>query len=178
MSTASARRRLVLGVALCMTLAAVFWVSQGEEGEDGKEGGSAPDVSGAAASAGPRQRPAREASADGASLQLGKLARRAQAEPNQDAFAGRSWVAPPPPVAEGPPPAPSAPPLPFTYIGKLQEGETGPVTIYLTQGEQAYSVKKGDVIDKTYRVESITSAHIVLTYLPLRIKQTLTFGNS
>jgi hypothetical protein len=79
---------------------------------------------------------------------------------------------------EAPPAAPSAPPLPFTYIGKMQEGETGPVTIYLAQGEQAYSVKQGDVIDQTYRVESIDAAHIVLTYLPLAVKQTLTFGNS
>jgi hypothetical protein len=172
MSAASTRRRLVLGVALCMTLAAVLWVSQGEED------GSAPDASASATPDPARQQLRREAPADSAPLQLGKLARRAQADPNQDAFAGRSWVAPPPPAVEGPPPAPSAPPLPFTYIGKLQEGETGPVVIYLTQGEQAYSVKKGDVIDKTYRVESITSAHIVLTYLPLAIKQTLTFGNS
>jgi hypothetical protein len=172
MSAAFTRRRLALGVALCMTLAAVLWVSQGEEG------GPADDVSTSAASGLARQQLRREASADGAPLQLGKLARRAQGEPNQDAFAGRSWTPPPPTAVEAPPPAPSAPPLPFTYIGKLQEGETGPVTIYLTQGEQAYSVKKGDVIDKTYRVESIDTAHIVLTYLPLRIKQTLTFGNS
>jgi hypothetical protein len=171
MSAALTRRRMVLGIALCMTLAAVLWVSQGEEE-------STPDVSDAAGPVNPRPPTAREGPVDGAPLLLGKLARRAQADPNQDAFAGRTWVAPPPPVVEAPPPAPSAPPLPFTYIGKLQEGETGPVTIYLTQGEHAYSVKKGDVIDKTYRVESIDSAHIVLTYLPLAIKQTLTFGNS
>ena len=167
------RRRLVLGVVLCMTLAAALWVSQGEEAE------SAPD-SAAAARPGPAHPPSRrEASADGTPpLLLDRLARRAPAGPNQDAFAGRSWVAPPPPVVEAPPAAPSAPPLPFTYIGKMQEGETGPLTIYLVQGEQAYSVKKGDVIDKTYRVESMDTTHIVLTYLPLAVKQTLTFGNS
>lgn len=166
------RRGLVLGVVLCMTLAATFWVSQGEDG------GPAPDVSVAAASDHARQPSRREASPDSGPLLLDRLARRAPADPSQDAFAGRSWVAPPPPVVEAPPAAPSAPPLPFTYIGKMQEGETGPVTIYLVQGEQAYSVKKGDVIDKTYRVESIDSLHIVLTYLPLAVKQTLTFGNS
>ena len=166
------RRRLVLAVVLCMTLAATVGVSQGEEVE------SVPDAAAAARPDSTRQVQRRDASADGAPLLLDRLARRAPAGPNQDAFAGRSWVAPPPPVVEAPPAAPSAPPLPFTYIGKMQEGETGPLTIYLVQGEQAYSVKKGDVIDKTYRVESIDTAHIVLTYLPLRIKQTLTFGNS
>lgn len=173
MNAAFTRRQLVLGLVLCMTLAATLWVSQGEE-----EAGPAADVSDAAAPGPARQPPRREAPMDGTPLQLDRLARRAPAGPNQDAFAGRSWVAPPPPVVEAPPPAPSAPPLPFTYIGKMQEGETGPVTIYLTQGEQAYSVRKGDVIDKTYRVESIDTAHIVLTYLPLAVKQTLTFGNS
>lgn len=172
MSTAWTPRRLVLGLVLCVTLGAALWVSQDEEG------GPEPDVSAAAAPDPARQPSRREAPADGAPLLLDRLARRAPAGPNQDAFAGRSWVAPPPPAVEAPPAAPSAPPLPFTYIGKMQEGETGPLTIYLVQGEQSYSVKKGDVIDKTYRVESMDTTHIVLTYLPLAVKQTLTFGNS
>ncbi len=166
------RRRLVLAVMLCLTLAATLWVSQGEEAE------SAPDSAAATRSDSAHQPSRRDASVDSSPLLLDRLARRAPAGPNQDAFAGRSWVAPPPPVVEAPPAAPSAPPLPFTYIGKMQEGETGPLTIYLVQGEQAYSVKKGDVIDKTYRVESMDTTHIVLTYLPLAVKQTLTFGNS
>ncbi|SFU62271.1 hypothetical protein SAMN05216350_103193 [Polaromonas sp. YR568] len=175
MSTALTPRHLVLGLALCITLAATVWVSQSESEGDGPE----PDVSAAARPERAPQASRREASADGTPvLLLDRLSRRAPAGPNQDAFAGRSWVAPPPPAAEAPPAAPSAPPLPFTYIGKMQQGETGPVTIHLMQGEQSYSVKKGDVIDKTYRVESIDTAHIVLTYLPLAIKQTLTFGNS
>jgi hypothetical protein len=172
MSMAFTRRRLVLGVGLCMTLAASLWVSQGEEAE------SAPDSAVATRPDPARQPSRRDVSVDSTPLLLDRLARRAPADPNQDAFAGRSWVAPPPPVVEAPPAAPSAPPLPFTYIGKMQEGETGPLTIYLAQGEQAYSVKKGDVIDKTYRVESMDATHIVLTYLPLAVKQTLTFGNS
>lgn len=176
MSTAFTPRHLVLGLALCITLAATVWVSQGEE--EGQSG-PATDVSAAATPEPARQPSRREASADGTPpLLLDRLARRAPAGPNQDAFAGRSWVAPPPPAAEAPPAAPSAPPLPFTYIGRMQEGETGPITIHLMQGEQSYSVKKGDVIDKTYRVESIDAAHIVLTYLPLATRQTLTFGNS
>ena len=172
MSTAFTRRQLVLGLVLCMTLAATLWVSQGEEAVP------TPDADAVARPGHPPQPSHREASTDSTLLQLDRLARRAPAGPNQDAFAGRSWVSAPPPAVEAAPAAPSAPPLPFTYLGKMQEGETGPVTIHLMQGEQSYSVKKGDVIDKTYRVENIDAAHIVLTYLPLSIKQTLTFGNS
>jgi hypothetical protein len=173
-SSTLTRRQWMLGLVLCITLAATLWVSQGEE-----EAGQGADVSDAATPGHARQPPRREAAADSTPLlQLGRLARRAPADLNQDAFAGRSWVAPPPPVVQAPPAAPSAPPLPFTYIGKMQEGETGPVTVHLVQGEQSYSVKQGDVIDKTYRVESIDAAQIVLTYLPLAIKQTLTFGSS
>lgn len=172
MSAAVNRRRIVLGAALGATLAAALWLSQGE-GTD-----NASEVAGMAAPVGPRLPARREAAPDAPSVQLGRPAQRAATDPTRDAFVSRSWVTPPPRVQEAPRLAPSAPPLPFTYMGKLQEGETGPVTVYLMLGEQAYSVKKGDVIDKTYRVESITDQQIVLTYLPMAIKQTLTFGTS
>ena len=171
MTPGSSRRGWILGVLLCATLAATVWVSLGDTATD------APEPALAAPEA-PRLPSRREAASDTPRLHLDRLSRRVTADPTQNAFANRSWVTPPPPVQEAPPAPPTAPALPFTYMGKMQEGESGPVTVYLVQGEQAYSVKKGDVIDKTYRVESITADQIVMTYLPMAIKQTLTFGNS
>lgn len=67
---------------------------------------------------------------------------------------------------------PTAPPLPFRYIGRMVE-EDGQVTVYLAQGNRSRSVKIGDSIDGMYRLDGIFSGHLVLTYLPLEIKQTL-----
>jgi len=115
-------------------------------------------------------------------LQLDKLVRADASEPEQDPFAGKSWYVPPPPpppqtkvVQEAPPP--TAPPLPFRYMGRMQE-EDGQALVYLTQGTRAYSVSQGDTIDGTYRVESISPAHVTLVYLPLNIRQRLNIGSA
>lgn len=113
-------------------------------------------------------------------LQLEKLARSDVSEPEQDPFAGKSWYVPPPPPP--PPkvqevPRPTAPPLPFRYMGRMQE-EGGQAVVYLTQGRRAYSVSMGDTIDGTYRLESISPSQIVLTYLPLDTRQTLNTGSA
>jgi len=115
-------------------------------------------------------------------LQLDKLARADAGEPEQDPFAGKSWyVAPPPPppqpeiIKEAP--KPTAPPLPFRYMGRMQE-EDGQALVYLTQGTRAYSVSQGDTIDGTYRVESISPTQVTLVYLPLNIRQSLNIGRA
>lgn len=113
-------------------------------------------------------------------LQLEKLVRADAVEPEQDPFAGKSWYVPPPPPP--PPkaqeaPRPTAPPLPFKYMGRMQE-EGGQTVIYLTQGRRAYSVGQGDTIDGVYRLESISQDQVVLTYLPLDIRQSLSAGSA
>lgn len=95
-----------------------------------------------------------------------------------DAFAMRSWTPPPEPLPPEPPPpvppAPVAPPLPFTYIGKtLGEGRW---EVYLAHGERTYILHDHDVLDGTYRVQSINPPLMVLTYLPLNQTQQLTIG--
>lgn len=92
-------------------------------------------------------------------------------------FAAKTWVVPPPPLPpqpEPPPPSPSAPPLPFRLLGKLDDAKT--VKAFLQKGEQVYTVSVGDVIDGTYRVDSIKTGQMILIYLPLSIPQTLTGG--
>ncbi len=110
-------------------------------------------------------------------------------------FQSKSWyVLPPPPPAPTrisapspvslttppanfvPPPQPTAPPLPFTFIGRMIDGNE--VTLFLFKNNQQYTVKLNDVLDNTYRVEKITTTSVVFTYLPIDIKQELLFNST
>ena len=97
-------------------------------------------------------------------------------------FAATSWHVPPPPpppkpVAKAaPPPPPSAPPMPFSYMGRYEEGGTR--IILLVRDDRIYTVSEGDVIDNTYRVERLAGGQLELTYLPLAIKQTISAGGT
>lgn len=102
----------------------------------------------------------------------------------RDAFAAKSWfVAPPPPppapppAPPPPPPPPQAPPLPFKYIGMLEESAERTVW-YLVQGERLIVAAAGDVIDGSYRVEGSQAGQLQFTYLPLDQRQTLAIGVS
>jgi hypothetical protein len=166
---------VVLGTLLCLTVAATVWVN----GDDVSQGiqqrpRKAAALTGNAASTAMTDAQG-QTIVDSGVLRLDRLTGRLSPSSDQDAFVSRSWVIPPPPPA---PVVPSAPALPFTYIGKLEEGPEGPVTVYLMQGELAYHVRVGDIIDKTYRVESINAMQIVLMYLPMSTPQTLVFGNT
>jgi hypothetical protein len=94
---------------------------------------------------------------------------------NSAIFSTQSWVPPPPPVDPKlknlPPPPPVAPPLNFTYLGSKQEA--GVWEVYLARGETSYIVRTQDVIEGTYRVDSVTPNAIILTYLPLNQVQRL-----
>jgi hypothetical protein len=103
---------------------------------------------------------------------------RAKAGPGEnDIFAARSWRPAPPPIPvkaiEPPstPPAPTAPPLPFKYIGNMQNGKTQ--VVFVAKNDQDYSVRIGDTIDNTYRLDEMSANMITFTYLPLNEKQTL-----
>lgn len=80
-------------------------------------------------------------------------------------------LAPPPP-----PPAPVAPSLPFTFLGRMIENDS--TVVFLSKQDQSYSVKLNSVLDQNYRVDKIDSNQVVFTYLPLNIKQTLSFGRA
>jgi hypothetical protein len=101
-----------------------------------------------------------------------------------NAFAVLHWLPPapvaapapssPPVIAPPPPaPAPSAPPLPFVFVGMLEKGTARPQA-FLAKGEALLIVGAGDVLDnKTYRIESLSPQEVVMTYLPLNLRQTL-----
>jgi hypothetical protein len=100
----------------------------------------------------------------------------------RDAFAKKSWfVAPPPPPPAPPPPPPAAPPppqappLPFKYLGRLQESADRTVW-YLLQGERFIVAATGELIDAVYRIEGADAGQLRFRYLPLDQRQTLTIG--
>ncbi len=178
MSVGRKQRWTVLILLLGLTLSATAWVSQRDE----------PAVVVAKAHAGEPARKVKVAETNGVrknvpgkntvetipELNLEKLQRDETEEAETDLFAPKSWYVPPPPPKAVPPPPPSAPPLPFTYMGKLIED--GQMTVFLTKQDRNYVVKVGDTIDGTYKVEEVRARMMTLTYLPLKIKQTLMIG--
>jgi hypothetical protein len=100
-------------------------------------------------------------------------------------FKAISWYVPPPPPPPPkplppppppPPPPPTAPPMPFSFLGRYEEG--GKLIILLVRSDRIYTVSEGEVIDNTYRVERLTGGQLELTYLPLNIKQTISAGGA
>lgn len=100
-----------------------------------------------------------------------------------DIFAQRNWEPPEAPVAaapaaaEAPPPAPppEAPPLPFRYLGKVEEPGLATV-VFLVRDNEVLAVRPGDDIDRTYRVVRIKKDEVFFLYRPLKIEQALPMG--
>lgn len=173
------RRKWLLGSALALTLAAVAWVRVNDTSaptvEDSQKSAQRTTASGNGDTA--RSRPQQNSSR---SVQLDQL----QREPVpvvgvENVFAPKSWYVPPPPPPPSrpvPPPPPMAPPLPFTYVGKLvEEGKT---TVFLATPDRNFMVREGDIINGTYRVDQLKAPVMILTYLPLNLKQTLQIGEA
>lgn len=171
MAFSQRQRRIVLAVSLILTLAAVVWV--------GKDEDSVAPVAAVSKPAGKAER--RDASEAGkkagaSELRLELLKRQPMKSGGEELFAGKSWYVLPPPPPPLPPPPPAAPPLPFTYMGKLLQGDQW--AVFLTAPDRNYMVKPGDVIEDTYRVEEVRAPMMTLTYLPLNMKQTLYIGEA
>ncbi|WP_212624961.1 hypothetical protein [Pseudomonas sp. PP3] len=104
--------------------------------------------------------------------------------PAGDLFAARSWKAAPKlasvteqPVTVAPVvQAPTAPPMPFQFIGRMDDRTD--LQVFLQNGEKIYVVRKGDVIDETWKIEGISDLELSLVYLPLHLSQTLSVGSA
>lgn len=141
-------------------------------GEYDKETGDRPPL----ASGKPPAASAPTAGTDrGDGLPLDRLKRTRMQVKSTDLFGAKSWYVPPPPPPPEPPPPPVAPPLPFTFLGKIQE-PAGKLTIFLAGANRVYLVSQGETIDDTYHVDGIEDGKLALTYLPLQIKQYLDLG--
>ena len=95
-------------------------------------------------------------------------------------FAVLSWLPPPPPppppVPASPPPPPAppvAPPLPFAFVGMVEQGTPAPQA-FLAKGDVLLIVAAGDTIDGgVYRVESLSPTAIVLMHVPTNTQQSM-----
>lgn len=166
------RQRLLFGV---LAVTVVFSVAIGEAEKSPDEPVLAsktpkPHVSSRAVQAQPR-------------IALERLQRQTAAVktdlPASNTFSAASWYVPPPPPPPPkpqPPPPPTAPPMPFSFMGRYEEG--GGKIILLVRGDRIYTVSEGEVIDNTYRVERLAGGQLELTYLPLNIKQMISAGGT
>lgn len=140
-------------------------------------GASAPGPAAASASAPASASTA--ASATAAASGPAAAASRAVPSGEGQAFARLSWLPPRPPPAPAPPPpppapvVPTAPPLPFNFVGMVDNG-TGKPQAFLAKGDALLVVSAGQLLENnTYRVDSFDANQVVLTYLPLSMKQTI-----
>jgi len=174
MKEASAIRRWLLAAALAATVAAAGWVGGNQEGSRVALVATGDDARPAqAAEPDARARPAGEG-AQGADVDLEKLKQRDVTRNFGEMFPASNWQPPPPPMARKPEP-PRAPPLPFQFFGRMVEN--GTTVVFLSRQDDVFAVKEGDTIAGSYRVEEINGTEVVLTYLPLKQRQTLPISN-
>lgn len=186
-------RRWLMAV-LALTLLLVGWVawtdddSAADGADRARPRGSAPH-----GAAEPSTSAARRAPADGAAddrLSMPWPSPPAEAVrpvwPVADASALAAWGPPPAPTAppaaahsiaeEDIPPVPQAPPLPYTLIGRLEDG--GQVMALIAGPTRTLSVRTGDILDEQWRIDSIQSNAVTLTWLPANVIQTLAYRPS
>jgi hypothetical protein len=95
----------------------------------------------------------------------------------QDLFKGHAWYAPPPPpkpvpVKVEPLPPPTAPPLPFFYMGKLEQAPQA-TQVFLTANNKVISVTVGKNVDTLWRLDKEDANTLTFTYLPLGLTKSL-----
>ena len=161
------RRQIGLGLALIATLLAVALVES-------------PETSGVDELVAPTRVALNSKSQVGGGLDepstFGEIQRKSLPDTDSDPFRPKSWyVAPPPPPPE-PPPKPTAPPLPFQYMGLFED--QGKVVVYLTRGNESFAISAGDKFAGAYQLEKIERGILIISYLPLSIRQTLSIGNN
>ena len=86
-----------------------------------------------------------------------------------DIFEARPVPGPAPVVAK-----PEPPELPFVFMGRIEEA--GHLKVVLVQGDQMHIIAKGQQFAGTYRLDEVGANELVLTYLPLDVRQSLPMG--
>jgi len=102
------------------------------------------------------------------------LKREPMSDKPVDLFKVHSWLVIPPvkKMKPEPPPVPVAPPVPFSYIGKLEDSPKG-TQIFLMASGKLYSVVKGEKVNQQWRFDSEDANALRFTYLPFNLAQTL-----
>lgn len=166
-------RRIVVWGGLAVAVAASIAVTRPP----------ADDQTVVAAEARPAQLPASadsaqtQAAATQPGLALKRLARSDWSESDADPFRAKNWYVAPPAPPPPPPPKPTAPPMPFKYMGALEDtAQGGKTLVYLARGNDSFQVAVGDKFADSYQLEKIERGQVVIRYLPLSILQTLSTG--
>lgn len=121
--------------------------------------------------------PEPEAAEKSPGLALQRLSRSEWAETDADPFRAKTWYVAPPAPPPPPPPKPTAPPMPFKYMGALEDtAQGGKTMVYLAKGNDSFQVAVGDTFADVYQLEKIERGQLVIRYLPLSISQTLSTG--
>lgn len=68
-----------------------------------------------------------------------------------------------------PPPRPSAPAFPYQYFGRMVD-VNGKTVTYLARGDALIPIQARQLLDNAYRIDAVTEAQIVVTYVPLEEK--------
>jgi len=171
------KKRLLLGGALLLTVGTSVWLNL----EDGKAGDTDGVVEVVKSQAIAKNKADRHPAEPALFLPVladahGKNPEDADGKPSQatDIFKSHAWYVPPPPPSPDQPVAaepPAPPPLPFTYLGKMDDD--GHTVFFLAKQQRLYTVRKGEVFDGQYRLEDEGKGRIEFIYLPLNTKQTL-----
>lgn len=168
--------RLLLPMAILALLVGIFLVNELPawlQGESESDRDRAVSDALSAPPAPPASRaPAATVSADAASGISGSAAIAVVASGPIDIFAVRTWEPPPPPPDLSPPPPPLPPPLPFRFIGRVDEPGKK-MAFMLAEGERIFVVSVGDSIGSAYRVESFENGQLFLRYRPMNVRQAL-----
>lgn len=159
-------RAVVLGVALLATLAASWWAVLVEDEATTSLLPQAPRPA-------PSGRAFEPSAGDSGSAGMDALRVRREAWPAWAAgiLQPMSFTPPAPPPAPRAAGEPAAPPLPFRYVGAIEEG--GERAVILTDGDAVHIVRARERVGERYRVERISATEIEFTYLPLMQRQRL-----
>lgn len=168
MKESSPLRRWLLAVALAATVAAAGWVGGNQEGSRIAELDPGENARPAAAE---RRSDAADPAAQEAEVDLEKLKQRDVTRKFGEMFPANRWDPPAPPPSARRPEPPRAPPLPFRFFGRMIDN--GTTVVFLDRQDDVYAVKAGDTIAGAYRIEEINGTEVVLTYLPLKQRQSL-----
>jgi hypothetical protein len=173
------KKRLLLGGALLLTVGASVWL--------GLENDTADDTVDVVQVVKPKATPKHDAHHKMPAFSLPILAKTQDRDASgnntadkqskvADMFKSHTWYVPPPPPthstreqAIAAPPEP--PPLPFTYLGIVEDD--GHKVVFLAREQRLYTVSKGEVFDGQYRLEGESKGRIEIVYLPLNVKQIL-----
>jgi hypothetical protein len=171
-TNASQQRKWVLGIALLLTLACVFLVEDSQEETTSSSKSKVSQVI---------EKSSSPSNTDLDDLPLlpdlsGKnLFTHDQSLKSQDIFKAKTWYLPPPPKpveVQIEKPAPVAPPVPFFYVGKLEDSLQGK-QIFLTANNKIMSVWIGKNVDPVWRLDKEDANTLTFTYIPLGLVKVL-----